>query len=119
MAQIQNNNMVIDPVKDLIPDDEVRDCSLALSMHKPRFPSISSSESEEEYHVHIQRISDKIDEDDPVPESNINQVEDITLEKRKNLGSKTTDNTGNILHQHVPNEVLASSPPSRSYVFNI
>ena len=92
MARIQNNNMVIDPVKDLFPDNEVRDYSLALSMYKPRSPSISSSESKEEYHVCIQRISNKMDEDDPVPESNNNQVEDTTQEKEKNLGSKAADN---------------------------
>ena len=119
MAQIQNNNMVIDPVKDLFPDNEVRGHSLVLSMHKPKSLLISLSESKEEYHVCIQKISDKMDEDDPIPESNINQVEDTTLEKRKNLGSKTTDNADNILHQRVPNEVLASSPPSGSDIFNI
>ena len=98
MAWIQDNNMVIDPVKDLFPDDEIRGHSLALSMHKPRSPSISSSESKEEYHICIQRISDKIDEDDPISKSSNNQVKDIIREKRKNLGSKVADNMGNTLH---------------------
>ena len=98
MARIQDNNMVIDPVKDLFPDNEIRGHSLALSMYKPRSPSISSSESKEEYHICIQRISDKMDEDDPIPESSNNQVKDTTWEKRKNLGSKVADNIGNTLH---------------------
>ena len=78
MARIQDNNMVINPVKDLFPDNEIRGHSLALSMYKPRSPSISSSESKEEYHICIQRISDKMDEDDPIPESSNNQVKDTT-----------------------------------------
>ena len=98
MARIQDNNMVINPVKDLFPDNEIRGHSLALSMYKPRSPSISSSESKEEYHICIQRISDKMDEDDPIPESSNNQVKDTTWEKRKNLGSKVADNIGNTLH---------------------
>ena len=98
MARIQDNNMVINPVKDLFPDNEIRGHSLALSMYKPRSPSISSSESKEEYHICIQRISDKMDEDDPIPKSSNNQVKDTTWEKRKNLGSKVADNIGNTLH---------------------
>jgi len=53
IAWIQDNNMVINPVEDLFPDNKVRDHSLALSIHKPRSPSISLSESKEEYHIHI------------------------------------------------------------------
>ena len=83
MAWIQNNNMVIDPVENLFLDDEVRGCSLALSMHKPRSPSISLSESKEEYHICIQRTSNKMDEDDPIPKSNNNQVEDTTCYKTR------------------------------------
>ena len=74
MARIQDNNMVIDPVKDLFPDNEIRGHSLALSMYKPRSSSISSSESKEEYHICIQRISNKMDEDDPIPENSNNQI---------------------------------------------
>ena len=42
-----------------------------------------------------------------------------TQEKGKNLGSKVIDNMGNMLHQHVPNKVPASSPPFGSNIFNI
>ena len=34
--------------------DEVRGYSLDVSVHKPRSPSVSSSESKEEYHVCVQ-----------------------------------------------------------------
>jgi len=119
MAQIQNNNMVIDPVEDLFPDDEVRDCSLALSMYKSRSPSISLSESKEKYHICIQRISNKMNENNSIPKSNNNQVENTTQNKGKNLGSKVADNVSNILHQCISNEVPALYPPSGSNVFNI
>jgi len=31
--------------------DEVRGCSLDMSIHRPRSPSLSSSKSEEEYYI--------------------------------------------------------------------
>jgi len=93
-----NDNIVIDPVEDLFPDDKVRGHSLALNMHKPRSSSISLSKSKEEYHVCIQKISNKMDEDNPIPKSNNNKVEDTTQDKGKNLGSKAADNVGNTLH---------------------
>ena len=77
MANISNNstpnsdiNMVIDP-EDNIYDignsfEEGRGHSLSFSMHKPRSPSISSSECSEDYHVHVKRKSDRMDEDEPV-----------------------------------------------------
>ena len=73
IARIQDNNMVVDPVEDLFEDNEVRDHSLALSMHKLRSSSISSSKSKEEYHIYIQRNSNKMDEDDPIPSATINK----------------------------------------------
>jgi len=33
--------------------DKVRGCSLDVSTHRPRSPSILSSKNEEKYHVHI------------------------------------------------------------------
>ena len=55
MASIQDIDMVVDPLDNLfdIGDnfDEVRGRSLALSAHRPRSPSISSSDCDEEYHV--------------------------------------------------------------------
>jgi len=65
-----NIDMVIDPMDNLFDIgnsfDNERGRSLSLSMHKPRLPSISSSECSEEYHVHVKRISDRMDEDEPV-----------------------------------------------------
>ena len=45
--------------------DKVRGHSLGTSVHKPRSPSVSSSKSEEEYHICIQWECNKIDEDKP------------------------------------------------------
>ena len=58
--------MVVDSIEDLFEDDKIRGHSLVLSVHKPRSSSISLSESKKEYHIQIQRDSDKIDENDPV-----------------------------------------------------
>jgi len=46
--------------------EEGRDCSLLFSIHKPRSPSISSSECSEDYHVHVKSDSNRINEDEPV-----------------------------------------------------
>ena len=55
MASIQDIDMVVDPLDNLfdIGDnfDEVRDCSLALSAHRPRSLSISLSDCDKEYHI--------------------------------------------------------------------
>ena len=77
MANISNNltpnsdiDMVINP-EDNIYDisnsfEKGRSHSLSLSMHKPRSPSISSSKCSEDYHVHVKRDSDRMDENEPV-----------------------------------------------------
>jgi len=63
-------DMVIDPLDNLLNIsngfDSERGCSLSLSMYKLRSPLISSSECSEEYHVHVKRMSDRMDEDEPV-----------------------------------------------------
>jgi len=75
MAHIANNltpnpdiDMVIDTMDNLFnignSFDNKRGRSLSLSMHKPRSPSISSSEYSEEYYVHVKRISNRMDEED-------------------------------------------------------
>ena len=94
MANISNNltsnsdiNMVIDPEDNLydIGDGfkEGRGCSLSLSMHKPRSPSISSSECSEDYHVHIKRDSNRMDEDEPVGFINSIKVEYVSQRGQK------------------------------------
>ena len=55
MASIQDINMVVNPLDNLFDIgknfNEVRGCSLVLSTHRPRSPSISSSDCNKEYHV--------------------------------------------------------------------
>jgi len=63
MAPILDIDMAVDSVNDLFTDDEVRGYSLALSMHKPKSPSISLSESDKEYYICVKRDSDRMDED--------------------------------------------------------
>ena len=50
-------DMVTDPIRAIFNLnnnlDEVRGHFLDVSTHKPRSPSILSSENEEEYHIHI------------------------------------------------------------------
>jgi len=66
----QNINMVIDLLENLFDIgenyDKVRDRSLEMSAYKPRFPSISSSKYDEEYHIQVKRESNRIVEDEPV-----------------------------------------------------
>jgi len=63
-------DMVIDPIDNIfdIGDHFERGRSLSLSMPKPRSrsPSISSSKCSEEYHVRVQKESNRMDEDEPV-----------------------------------------------------
>ena len=83
MVLILDINMAIDSVNDLFTDDEVRGCSSALSVHKPRSPLISSSESNEEYHIYVKRDSDKMDEDKPVFSTSNSQDKYTTQERKK------------------------------------
>ena len=62
MAPILDIDMAVDSVNDLFIGDEVRGYSLALSVHKPRSPSISLSESDKEYYICVKRDSDRMDE---------------------------------------------------------
>jgi len=66
MTLILDFDMVVDSSNDLFTDKEVRDCSLALSAYKSRTPSMSLSKCNEEYHVHVKRHSDRMDEDKSV-----------------------------------------------------
>ena len=79
LTQNSNINMVIDPLDNIFnigsDIEEERGYSLSLSMHKPRSLSISSSECSEEYHVHIKKESDRMDENKPV-----NSIGSIKLE---------------------------------------
>ena len=70
MASSNDIDMNINPLDNLfdISDnfDKVRDCSLALSAHRPRFSSLSSSDCEEEYYIRVKRVCDRMDKDDSV-----------------------------------------------------
>ena len=60
----QDLNMDVDSVSTMFKldniDDEVRGCSLDVSIHRLRSPSMSSSKYDEEYHIRIQRESKKM-----------------------------------------------------------
>ena len=51
----QDINMVTNPIEAMFNLDnnldKVKDRSLDISIHKPRFPSLSLSKSEEKYHI--------------------------------------------------------------------
>ena len=56
--------MDVDPVSTMFEldhnDDEMRGCSLDMSIHRPRSPSMSLSKCDKEYHIRVQRESDKM-----------------------------------------------------------
>jgi len=83
MAPILDIDMAIDSVNDLFTGDEVKGHSLALSVHKPRSLSISSSKSNEEYHICVKRDSDRMDEDKLVFSTGNSQDEYMTQERKK------------------------------------
>ena len=112
MASISNNltpnpdiDMVIDPLDNLLDIgnsfDSERGLSLSLSMHKPRSPSISSSECSEEYHVCVKRMSDRMDEDEPVGTSDSIKLEYASQEGQKDQVSMATDTTRNMMHMWI------------------
>jgi len=81
MTPIQDNDMVVDPLDNLLgignKFDEMRDCSLAQSTHRPRSPSMSLSECNEKYHIYVKRNSNRMEEDEPVTSVGSIQVEYI------------------------------------------
>jgi len=99
MAPILDIDMAVNSVNDLFTGDEVRGCSLALSVHKPRSPLILSSESDEEYHIHVKRDSNKMDENKPVSSTSNSQDKYATQERKKGQVGKTADSTDNTCHQ--------------------
>jgi len=75
-------NMAIDFVNDLFTDNEVRNHSLALSVHKSRSLSIFSSKSDKEYDICVKRDSDRMGEDEPVSPIGNSQVYNQEKEER-------------------------------------
>jgi len=74
--------------------DEVRGCSLDASVHRPRSPSLLSSKNEEEYHVHVQHESDRINEDEPVNSLGSINLEYVTQSQNHQV-SKAADSLSN------------------------
>jgi len=130
MAHIADNltlnpdiDMVIDPIDNLFVIgngfDNERDCLLLLSMHKPRSPSISSSKCSDEYHVCVKRISDRMDENEPVRSIDSIKLEYTSQGGQKDQVSMATDIASNMMHQHVSNVDWTSEPIPDNNMFNI
>jgi len=123
MTPIQDNGIVVDLFDNLLgigdKFDEMRGCSLALSAHRSRSPSMSLSECNKKYHVHVKRDSDRMEENEPVISVGSIQVEYTSQKGRNGQVSKVADNTNNTHHQHVSNKDPVLSLPSSNNVFNI
>jgi len=75
MTSILDFDMAVDSGNDLFTDKKVRGHSLALSTHRLRTPSMSSSKCNEKYHVCVKRHSNRMDEDKPIISVGSIQVE--------------------------------------------
>ena len=98
--------MVEDTVKAMFNlNNEMRGCSLNLSIHKPRSPSPSpltiSNLSKEEYTLCMQWESDRMDKDKSIKSSNEFSLEYATQEGQNNQVSKTADFLPNIRMQGI------------------
>ena len=130
MANISNNltpntdiNMVInleDNIFNIGNDfEEGRGHSLLFSMHKPRSPSISSSECSKDYHIYVKRNSDRMDENKPVSSIGSIKVEYTSQGGQKDQVSKMANITNNMLQQCVPSKDPALNFTSSNSMFNI
>jgi len=81
--------------------DEVRDHSLNVSVHRPRFPSISLSKNKKEYYIYVQHESDKMDEDKPINSPGSINLEYAT-QSQNHQTSKTAGSPSNIRQQCAP-----------------
>jgi len=79
-VSIQELNINVDPISTMFEldhnDDEVRGCSLDASIHRLRSPSMSLNKYDEEYHIRVQRESNKIVENnnDTKPANSIGSI---------------------------------------------
>ena len=100
----QDLNMDVDSVSTMFEldhiDDEVRGCFLNASIHRPRSPSMSLSECDKEYHICVQKESNKMVKDDNDIESansmNSIRLEYATQEGQNNQDSKAANTSLNI-----------------------
>ena len=104
-------------------DNKVRSYSLDVSIHRSRSPSMSSSKCDKEYHIHIQRESDRMVEDnnDTKPANSISSIrlEYVTQEGQNNQVGKVADTSLNIKQQHVPTAGPILNSLSGENVFNV
>ena len=117
-------NMVKDPIKAMFNlNNEVRGCSLDLSIHNSRSPSPSPSTisnlSKEEYALHIQWESDRMDKDEPVKSSNKFSLEYVIQEGQNNQVSKVADFPPNTRMQDVPTADSTLNHLPSENMFNI
>ena len=99
--------------------NEVRGCSLDMSIHRPRSPSLLLSKCEEECHIRVKRKSNRIDKDNLVNSLSNFSLEYTTQEGQIHQVSKAADPTLNMRMQNVLTAQLALSQPSSKNVFNI
>ena len=102
-VSIQDLNMDVDPVSTMFEldhnDDEVRGCSLDMSIHRPRSPSMSLSKCDKEYYICVQKESKKMvkNDNDIEPANSIGSVslKYVTQEGQNNQVSKAADTSLN------------------------
>ena len=126
-VSIQELNMDVDPVSTMFKldhnDNKVRGRSLDVSIHRPRSPSMSSSKCDEEYHIRVQRESNKMVEDDNdiEPANSIGSIrlKYVTHEGQNNQVSKAADTSLNTRQQHAPTVGPAPNSPPGENVFDV
>jgi len=123
----QDLNMDVDSVSIMFKldhiDNEVRGCSLDASIHRPRSPSMSSSECDKEYHIHVQRESEKMVEDnnniEPANSRGSIRLKYAIQEGQNNQGSKVANTSLNTRQQHTPTVGPALNSPLGENMFDI
>jgi len=119
--------MNVDPISTMFEldhiDDEVRGRSLDASIHRPRSPSISSSKCDKEYHICIQRESEKMVENsnniEPANSIGSIRLKYATQEGQNNQVSKMADTSLNTKQQHALTMEPALNSLSSENMFNI
>jgi len=95
MSHNNEVEMVINTIDDLFNKcdnyDEMRGCTLVFSIHHPRSPSLSSSDSKEDYVTRVPRESDRMVENGPVALANSSQLEYVTPKNKFNQVSKVAE----------------------------
>ena len=127
MSPINDVEIVINSFEDLFMKkncnnyNEVRGCILASSTHHSRTPSLSSSNSEENYLMRVQRESNRIVKDDPVSSTDSPQLYYVTTKNKDDEASKVAEPSMNSRQQYVENigPALNNNPVENDNMFNI